>query len=258
MDEFCAECKKLNMMVKILGTEPLQIARKYLPDDMIWLTVYGSDRPDGFMGTIEYVWYPTKNINVAINECKEIGAPLNIVIAAGEFDGVDDDTVIELCTKAHASGFTVGVVYPTSTSLLRAFRLGVDCAGATSNNVNYLPCGNEKNIVELDSSELTLTNATYDDTNDVLSITNGGNIVVDGEAFKGGIASLRIRYAGKLTIYNTEKKNHLDAYVSDGSNVVEYSTVIQPKGNTKYTRWLTLEANADTTIYDIELHCSRI
>lgn len=255
LDEFCAECRKLNMIVKLYGLEPLAVARKYLPDDMIWTTA--SERGD-FRGTIEYIWTSAKSVDFVISECKEIGPPLNIVIEAGTFDDKSDDLIIEMCTKAHENGFTVGMVYPTSESLLRAWRLGVDTAGATSTNVNYLPYGNEKNIVSLDDTDLTLTNATYNSSADTLTITNGGSVTVDGEAFKAGIASLRIRYSGTLTIYNNEKRNHLDAYVSDGSGVVELSTVIQQLGVTKYTRWLTIEANADTTIYDFELHCSRI
>jgi hypothetical protein len=255
LDEFCAECRKLNMIVKLYGLEPLTVARKYLPDNMIWTTA--TERGD-FRGTIEYVWYPTTDIDRTILTCKEIGAPLNIVIAAGTFDDTSDEVIIEMCTKAHENGFTVGTVYPTSESLLRAWRLGVDTAGATSTNVNYLPCGNEKNIVSLDDADLSLTNATYNISEDTLTVYNGGSVIVNGDPFKAGIASLRIRYSGTLTIYNNEKKNHLDAYVSDGSNVVEISTALQPLGTTKYTRWLTIEANANTTIYDIELHCSRI
>lgn len=257
LDEFCEECKKLNMMVKLYGYEGvLDVARKYLTDDMIWLT---ATKRGHFRGTIEYIWDGEKEISELISECIIIGAPLNIVIEAGKFDSLSDEKIIELCTSAHENGFTVGTVYPTSKSLLRAFSLGVDVAGSTVSNVNFLKYGTDKNITALNSTDLVLTNATYDAENYVINIINGGSIAVNEDnAFRSGITSLRIRYDGNLTIKNVDNTNKLENYESDGNSIVEFSVVRQEYMNQTHTKWLDIVANEDTIIYDIELHCSRI
>lgn len=39
LDEFCKECRRFNMKVKVSSLEAAMVARKYLPDEMIWATL---------------------------------------------------------------------------------------------------------------------------------------------------------------------------------------------------------------------------
>lgn len=255
LDEFCRECRKLNMAIKINSHEALPIVRKYLPDNMIWLT--NNNRKD-FKGTIEYIWENTDNIDECIETCKTIGAPLNIVIKAGQFDSTSDEMVTELCAKAHENGFTVGTVYPSANTLQRAHELGVDVSGSTGNDVNLLLYGNAKNITELDSTELILNNATYNADNDTITISENGTITINDNAFRKGIASIRLRYSGTLTIKDGVTNLGLTEYESTEEKEVQMSIVLQPYGGREYTKWLVITANAETTIYDIDVHCSYI
>jgi hypothetical protein len=257
LDEFCKECKKLNMAIKISKTATLAIARKYLPDHMIWIS--GISSRGDFRGTIEYIWDNAEPIDTAIENCKKIGAPLNIVIKSGQFDNTTDALVSELCTKAHNNGFTVGAVYPTPNSLLRAFELGVDVVGSTGNNVNLITNGNAKNITSLNSSELTLSNATYNNATDTMTIASGGSITVNDNGFKSGVVTARLRYKGKLTINDGVFTGYgLKEYESDGEKEVQYSIAIQPLSNNNKTKWLVITANTATTIYDMSIYCSYI
>lgn len=255
LDEFCRECRKLNMSIKISNHKALPIVRKYLPDNMIWLT--GDNRKD-FTGTIEYVWENTDDIDECIETCKTIGAPLNIVIKAGQFDSTSDEMVAELCAKAHENGFTVGTVYPTANALQRAHELGVDVSGATGNDVNLLVYGNAKNITDLDSAELALNNAVYNADNDTITVAENGTITIAENDFRKGIASIRLRYSGTLTIKDGVTNLGLTEYASTEEKEVQMSIVLQPYDNRVYTKWLVITANTETTIYDIDVHCSYI
>jgi len=73
-----------------------------------------------------------------------------------------------------------------------------------------------------------------------------------------GIASIRLRYSGTLTIKDGVTNFGLTEYASTEEKEVQMSIVLQPYGGREYTKWLVIAANAETTIYDIDVHCSYI
>ena len=250
LEEVCAECKKLSMMIKISNAEAVAVARKYLPDDMIWST---QNKRGDFRGLIEYVWYKSQTIDSCIATCLNIGSPINIVIAAGEFGSHTDDEIKELTQKAHENGFTVGTVYPTSSDIIRALSLGVDAICSTANHINLFDAGDVMNIRNLnDSKSVYSDGASYDADNDVISMAELSTIGVTAENIPSGKLSLRLRYSGSVTI------NDDLTYESDGSVTIPYAVVMQPKRGKTYDKWLTIKADSQTTIYEISLSCATV
>ena len=261
LEEVCRECRRLNMSLKVGSTADRNEARKILPDYMIWETTYsGNYVRGGFAGVIEYVYYKTESIDSCIAKCKRIGAPVNIVIASGDYDKYTDAEISTLVAAAHENGFTVGIVYPTPNILNDAFRLGVDEAGSTGADVNLLEVGNRFNICALNDSKLSITNGEYSAVDDTLYLASGGTVIVTDEAFASGIVSVRIRYKGTLTITGAAAQAQaLKQYVSDGVQEVQYSVVKQLKTDkSKYTQWVSIEADTDVDIYDLSIKCSLI
>lgn len=258
LDEFCAECKRLSMMVKTSSLETIPIVRKYLPDDMIFLT--NTSRGD-FTGVIEYIWRVADSIDDCISACKGIGSPLNIVIAAGEFSSATDTQIKELVLKAHSNGFTVGVVYPTTNDCIRALSLGVDAICSTYGQTNLLEVGNELNIVTLNDSRLVLDGgANYDSVNRLIDMPINSSVsVLAAPEVLEGICTIRVRYNGTLTIKSgaDNDSRNLKTYANDGNKEVAYSIALQDMG-TLYSRWIRIEANSATEIYTLKILCSRI
>jgi hypothetical protein len=254
LDEFCKECRRFNMKVKVSSLEAAIVARKYLPDEMIWATLWNPLEGRGdFRGTVEYVWYRNANIDNAINVCKNIGAPLNIVVS-GLLSNREDSELSEMIEKAHNNGFTVGIVYPTSSDIMRAANLGIDCAGSTNRTVNLLEYGVAKHIVNLSDTALVLSNgAVYDPTTDIISMTTGATVHCDGNIISG-IGSLVVRYSGELTITvgATGAEYELIDYQSDGESYVMLSNVLSHRfDGSNWTKWFNILASADTVIYEL-------
>lgn len=259
LDEFCLECKKLSMKIKIATLDAVDVARKYLPDDMILSTQ--SIRGD-FRGTIEYVWESTQSIDDCISRCKAIGTPLNIVIMAGEFSSHTDDEIKELCYKAHCNGFTVGMVYPTQSDIIRALSLGVDVIGSTINCINHFEVGNDLNICRLDDSLIVKdSDVTYDSTNETLTIPANSKVQISNtKQFNVSMISMRIRFKGKIDIVNANNSNEENLYniESDGSNYVNYSIAIEKPNSSMMEYFVSITAKDNTTIEDLKFSSSII
>lgn len=206
-----------------------------------------------FRGTVEYVWYRNANIDNAINVCKNIGAPLNIVVS-GLLSNREDSELSEMVEKAHNNGFTVGIVYPTPNDIMRAVNLGIDCAGSTNRTVNPFSNGNAKHIVDLSDASIILSSgATYDSATDTISMIANSSLYCEG-SFASGIGSLVIRYSGKLTITvgSTGTEYELIDYQSDGESYVILSNALVHKyDGSNWTKWFNVTANTDTVIYEL-------
>ncbi len=263
LDEFCMECKKLSMMVKVGELRHVEVARKYLPDDMIWVTseTRSGDGVETFRGTIEYVWDKSQSIDDCIAKCLDIGAPLNIVIAAGQFNGHTDSEIRELVFRAHINGFTVGSVYPSSNSLMRALTLGVDTIGSTNNNINIFYDGNALNIDALSDAELVLSeHASYDALSDTLVLPAGETVVIKADGITCGKCCVLLRYKGEVTVVcgTDSKECNLVQYPSNGQDTVYLSNVLPYQPNRAYSQWVEIQATKDTTLYDIHISCSKM
>lgn len=251
LDEFCIECRKFNMKVKVSSIDAALVARKYLPDEMIWATIRSSDLDrHGFTGTIEYIWSNNASIDNVIRTCKEIGAPLNIVIS-GYLSDRNIDDVAEMVEKAHQNGFTVGIVYPKPHELLLGAKLGIDCAGSTGKSVNLFENGTAKHITSLSDSSLTLSGATYDSTNETILMSSGDTIICS-DNITIGKGCLILRYDGTLTIRMGSAFDYqsLVEYVSDGNDYVYLANVLAHASN-NHDKWFIITANANTTIYEL-------
>lgn len=264
LDEFCRECKKLSMIVKIstADRDVLNIARKYLPDDMLW-TLF-NERGD-YRGTIEYVYSKSNNtVDAAIAKCKIIGAPLNIVIAAGTFTEYTDEELTELCEKAHINGFTVSMVYPRTNDAIRALSFGVDAICATNTNANLMSIGNAKNISSLDDSDLVISEGSqYVSENDVITLVDAGTIKVNADKVltykQYGMCSVRVRYKGVLTIIigKNSGATNLAEWENDGNKEIAFCNAIQPLTDVEsFSEWITIQSKGATEIYSLDIKCS--
>lgn len=266
LDEFCKECKKLSMMLKISTADRsiLNIARKYLTDDMLW-TLF-TERGD-FRGTIEYVYdISNKTVDTAIAECKTIGAPLNIVIAAGTFTDYTDEELTELVSNAHINGFTVSMVYATTNDAIRALSFGVDAVCSTNTNANLMSIGNAKNISSLDDSNLIISEGSqYESANDIIRLVNAGTIKVNADKVmtykQYGMCTVRVRYKGILTIAigRSSDATNLKEYENDGNSEISFCNVLQPLTDVEtFNEWVTIISSGETEIYTLDIKCSYI
>ena len=266
LDEFCRECKKLSILLKISTPDSgvLNIARKYLTDDMLW-TLF-RERGD-FRGTIEYAYYKsTKTVDTAIAECKIIGAPLNIVIAAGTFTDYTDEELTELVEKAHINGFTVSMVYPTTNDAIRALTFGVDAVCSTNTNANLMSMGNAKNISSLDDSDLIISEGSqYDSVNGIMRLVDAGTIKVSADKVltykQYGMCTVRVRYKGILTIVigKNSSATNLKEYENDGNKEISFCNVLQPLTDVEsFSEWITIISQGSTEIYSLDIKCSYV
>lgn len=255
LDEFCIECRKLNMMVKVSTIGAAKVAQKYLPDNMIWSSA--RQRSQGFTGTIEYVWdIQNQTVAQCIAKCKEIGAPVNIVIP-GVISNVSDANIESLVQAAHSNGFTVGVVYPSSNDVVRVLKLGVDCIGSVKNNINLFENGTAKHITTLDDTSLVLSSgASYDSTDDIIAMANASTISCAANV-RSGACSLILRFSGKVTVNIGESSNltNLTNVESDGSEYVFLANYM-PVANSNWANWFTITAGAATEIYELYCDCN--
>ena len=255
LDEFCIECKKFGLRIKVGSVDAALVARKYMPDNMIWVT---ANSRGNFTGLIEYVWYKTQTVENCISACKQIGAPLNIVIAAGQFATHTDAEITQMVQAAHDNGFTVGAVYPKSPDILRAARLGVDCLGAVNNSVNLFHNGKDIHITALNDPLLVLSSgASYDSTNQKIDMTTGDTIHCVANNILCGKSSLVLRYSGTLTLSIGKSSEYYDLidYSSDGSDYVYLANFLPQIANRTWDKWFTITASANTEIYEIACDC---
>ncbi len=252
LDEVCEECKKLSMCIKVNSIETVEIARKHLPDDMIWST---QPSRGNFRGIIEYVWGTNLDIDNTIEICKKIKAPINIVVMAGQFASASDTIISELTQKAHDNGFTVGIVYPTKKDIVRAYNLGIDTIGAVSDEINSFTNGNFLNTYDLSDSCFSLVGgAIYNDDTDTIIMSTNSDVTINlDENVKSMKLSVMARYSGTIDF-----DGGVMVLKSDGSNYIPYCRVLQRKSGTSYNRLLNLHANTNCTIYEIIIHASKM
>ena len=254
LDEFCFLAKQLGMSVKAGNNgndNVLAVMRKYLPDDMIFLS--GRNTRGNFKGLIEYVWNPqSMSVDTCITRCLLIGNPICIVIEAGKFNGCSDELLDEFSQKAHQNGMLTSMVYPSGSAVIRALSHGLDAICSTNWDVNEIENGNAVNISALNDSNLVLANgASYDSATEQIAMPIGATIKVNANyAHIIRAVSAKIRYNGSLTF------GSLTNYTSDGMSVVAQNFVNEPRTVTRSTNMLTITATEATTIYDISVKAS--
>lgn len=259
LEEFCIECKKFNMRVKVAGIEAAMEARQWLPDDMIWCTNRTSAR-GGFMGTLEQGWRD-QSIDDVIAACDTFGPPLAIAIGAGLFSSKTDAEVLEFTRKAHAHGYWTAISYPMPSDIMRAARLGIDSIGSSNHSVNVFEHGSAVHITRLDDPLLILTGgAAYNNGSETITMPTDATVSCAANSILCGMTSLVIRYSGtlKITAGVESSYDELRNYQSDGKDYVVLANVLPRKASGTWNKWFNITAGANTEIYELTCDCNLI
>ena len=254
LDEFCSVCKQESMMIRVgqnIDVNALNTIRKYLPDNMIYIDSLVSRAEGTFRGIIGRVWNPRlKSIDDFLEDIKNVGKPLDVVIASGYFDGLSDEELSHAVQECHKKGYTITMTYPNAARSIRALKFGIDTILSESNLTNQIHFGNEKNVFVGDN-DITLNGATMVDGK--IQMPKASSIIIPcSKTIKNGVVSLRIRYIGTISSSCGETSG-LNNYVSNGESFINLTLVIE-----NGTNWLRIVANENSVIYDMQARCSRI
>ena len=258
LDEFASECKKHGMLIKADYKEgALEVLRQYLTDDCIFFT--GMKKRGNFKGMMEIVWNG-QDFSTFKSSCEALGHPLNIVVAAGTFSSYTDEKIKELTSFAHSNGYTTSVAYATTNDWVRAKKLGIDANISTFRSINDFELGIDCNINDLTSNDLILDGCTYNDIEKVINMPKDSIVYVKSSKIFGfGKCAVDVCYNGTITVIMGQDYSdyNLDNFKSDGRETINVANVIQDVGE-QYNRWVTIKANENTVIKNINIRASYI
>lgn len=253
LDEFCAECAQLNMIPFLRGvnTESLNIARKYLPDERI--IVEGLTSRGDFRGMMT-IYAAGATATEILAACQSKGQPF--YYAWSSASSASDALFEQVSQTLHEKGYLLGSAYVTGNNALRLFAKGLDINVSTFGAIPPFETGNAVNILSCGDSHIALVNATYDATEDTITMQSGGTLVVSDTSLKDSFIKvcMKIRYNGTLTIrtaYNNDNGRDIVGVVSDGAKEITYSAAAFKTGNA-----VRITADALTTIYEFKLAVS--
>lgn len=254
LDEFCSVCKQESMMVRVgqnIDVNALNTIRKYLPDNMIYIDSFTSRANGTFRGIIGRIWNPSsKSIDNFLEDIKDVGKPLDVVIASGTFDSLSDDALSHAVQECHKKGYTITMTYPNVERSIRALKFGIDTILSDLNLTNQIHFGNEKNVFVGDN-DITLDGATMVDGK--IQMPKASSIIIPcSKTIKNGVVSLRIRYSGTISS-SCGASSGLNNHVSNGESFINLTLAIEDG-----TNWLHIVANENSVIYDMQVRCSRI
>lgn len=258
LEEFCQECKKYNLGIKVNYVAGLlPILRKYFTDDRIFISAV--DRGD-FKGLMEIIYYPSQGIEVLEEKCNRAGWPLQVIIASGQFESMSDDSVREIVQWCHERNYTISVAYMSTSNWLRAQSLGVDVNLSCERTINRFNVGNDKNIISLQDDNIVLgAGIVYED--DLLIMQNGSVLEIPADNIRFGAVSLDICYDGMITMYighGTSVHSVVDRS-GDGISTLSISQAIFPKNGAETTDiYVKIFAKAVTTIKSLSVRCSKL
>ena len=254
LDEFCSVCKQESMMVRVgqnIDVNALNTIRKYLPDNMIYIDSFTSRANGTFRGIIGRIWNPSsKSIDNFLEDIKDVGKPLDVVIASGTFDSLSDEVLSHAVQECHKKGYTITMTYPNAERSIRALKFGIDTILSNNNLTNHVNFGNEKNVF-IGDNDITLNGATMVDGK--IQMPKASSIIIPcSKTIKNGVVSLRIRYAGTISS-SCGASLGLNNHVSNGESFINLTLAIEDG-----TNWLHIVANENSVIYDMQVRCSRI
>lgn len=254
LDEFCSVCKQESMMVRVgqnIDVNALNTIRKYLSDNMIYIDSFTSRANGTFRGIIGRIWNPSsKSIDNFLEDIKDVGKPLDVVIASGTFDSLSDEALSHAVQECHKKGYTITMTYPNAESSIRALKFGIDTILSNNNLTNQIHFGNEKNVFVGDN-DITLDGATM--VNGKIQMLKASSIIIPcSKTIKNGVVSLRIRYAGTISS-SCGTSLGLNNHVSNGESFINLTLAIEDG-----TNWLHIVANENSVIFDMQARCSRI
>ena len=260
LDEFCSECKKHNMSIKVNNVSGLlPILRKYFTDDKIFIS--GLQARGDFKGLVEVVYYPSNGMADLDAKCQKVGYPLQIIIASGQFENMSDDAVKEVVNYAHQHSYTVAVAYLTTSNWLRAQSLGVDVNLSCYRTINSLETGNDKNVSVLNDSKITFADgARYNEENDTIVMTQGSSLSILADNILFGAVGVDVCHLGTITLQFGHSQGISNAIINgDGKSTSSLSQAIMPvKGEEKASYYLKLTADTDSEIKTLNIRCSKL
>lgn len=254
LDEFCAECARLGMVPFLRGctTAMLAIARKYLPDERI--IVEGPATRGDFKGMMtSYGDAGTAAGILAVCEAK--GKPFYYCWSAA--GTATSELFTEVAQTLHANGYLLAAAYIGRNKHQELSAMGLDINVSTGPIIPDFVDGATLNVVAMDDQHLTLTGATYDSTNDQITMVSGDKVEIAHSEIGDGLAKMcvKIIYSGDLTIrFGTADGNKdLVDYAFDGSREIVIASALLPTSGA-----LSITANAATTIKSLKVAVSKI
>lgn len=256
--EFCQECARLGMIPLLRGGDlaDLAEARKYLPDVqfVFEFAAQSTDRQDikGMMTT----WDSGATVEAIMATCKKYGRPFTYSWSNTAIASASDELITEVFKTLHKDGYFVGTSYAQQNTYQRLRKKGLDVFVPTYKIIPPFYDGNVLNIIGGGDERLVYQDASYDSVSDTITMQNGGVIGVNDERIGASLSKLcvRIRYNGTLSVKfkGSNNNENLSAYASDGAEFIEVAVALEKVG----TDFLTIEADAATTVYDLAIFAS--
>ena len=256
LDEFCAECARLDMIPYLRGINAtsLAIARKYFPDEK--MIIEGVPRGD-FKGLMT-IYGSLSDPDDILAVCKNYGSPFYYGYAAGAV--ASDESVSNVVKKLHENGFMVAVAYVTAQRYKHLAGLGVDfLASTTEASIPAFYEGNALNIVGCSSEELTLVGATYDSATGTIAMAQDDLIRIYSDKLAGNASKicLRIIFDGVVDISFGSDPTPAQSFTDLASNG-EQANEIALAVSLKNSPVVSIKAKSATTIKDIAVYGSML
>ena len=246
LDEFCAECKRLGMMILLRvmnDNASLDVARKYLTDSEIILC--GANERGDFTGVVANFQDVDDSTTVesVLNICDSFGKPY--VFGGFWSSSMSDDKVREIVTALHKNGYLAGAAYADTLAIRRLAGLGVDMFASMA-DVNLFDTGNVNNVFSFDKFDVEFGNATLE--NGVANMSQGAVLSLSDTAFENnhGKVLVSLLFDGELNVQLGNIKTYTVA--SDGTAWVTMARVIG-----RSSKVIGFEAKTDTIIKGVKV-----
>ena len=249
LDEFCAECSRLDMIPYLRGIDAggLDIARKYLPDER--MIIEGVQRGN-FKGMMT-IYGPSSSVENTVEMAKTYGAPF--FFGWSQIASATDEAVSSLITEMHKNGFLVAGAYINTSRYQHLLGLGLDFLASTGDlRVPPFDYGKDLNITGCGDSQLLLTGSVYDSTTKTIQMEQGDTVSLSSSLIGNNISKLcvRIVFEGTVDIRMDSNSQSFTDLVSNGENEIVFATALQTAGS----NFFTITAKDTTVIKYIEAH----
>lgn len=246
LDEFCAECKRLGMMILLRVVDEngsLEVARKYFPDSEIILCG-AKERGDftGIITTFQDVDDST-TVESVLNICESFGKPY--VFGGFWSSSMSDDKVREIVTALHKNGYLAGAAYAEALVVRRLAGLGVDVFASMA-DVNLFDAGNVNNVFSFDKFDVVSGTVTKE--NGMANMSQGAVLSLSDVAFENnhGKVLVSLLFDGELNVQLGNIKTYTVA--SDGTAWVTIARVIG-----RSSKVVGFEAKTDIVIKGVKV-----
>lgn len=246
LDEFCAECKRLGMMILLRvmnDNASLDVARKYFPDSEIILC--GAKERGDFTGVVvtNQDVDDSTTVESVLNICESFGKPY--VFGGFWSSSMSDDKVREIVTALHKNGYLAGAAYADTLAIRRLAGLGVDMFASMA-DVNLFDAGNVNNVFSFDKFDIESGDVALE--NGVANMSQGSVLSLSDAVFENnhGKMLVSLLFDGELDVKFGNIKGYTVA--SDGTEWVTMARVIG-----RCIKVVGFEAKTDTVIKGVKV-----